>query len=34
VREAGWVDQPVHAAPVTGTGRRGHLRVLPGPSER
>ncbi len=34
VREAGRVDRPVEAAPVVGTGRRGHLRVLPGPSER
>jgi hypothetical protein len=33
VREAGRVDRPVEAAPVVGTGRRGHLRVLPGPSE-
>ena len=30
VREAGRVDRPVEAAPVVGTGRRGHLRVLPG----
>jgi hypothetical protein len=34
VREAGRVDrpvEPVHAA--GGTGRRGHLRVLPGPPD-
>lgn len=31
VREAGRVDRPIEAVPVTGTGRRGHLRVLPGP---
>ena len=30
VREAGRVDRPVEPAPVAGTGRRGHLRVLPG----
>ncbi|WP_291407624.1 DUF3499 domain-containing protein [Actinophytocola sp.] len=33
VREAGRVDPPVEAAPAapaTGTGRRGHLRVVPG----
>ena len=30
VREAGRVDRPVEAAPTVGTGRRGHLRVLPG----
>lgn len=32
VREAGRVDlptDPARAAPATGTGRRGHLRVLP-----
>ena len=29
VREAGRVDRAVQSAPVTGTGRRGHLRVLP-----
>jgi len=33
VREAGRVDRPIEATPVSGTGRRGHLRVLPGPSE-
>jgi hypothetical protein len=33
VREAGRVDRPVDAVPTTGTGRRGHLRVLPGPVE-
>lgn len=33
VREAGRVDRPIEAAPAAGTGRRGHLRVLPGPSE-
>jgi hypothetical protein len=33
VREAGRVDRPVDAVPTTGTGRRGHLRVLPGPAE-
>ena len=31
VREAGRVDRPVEPAATTGTGRRGHLRVLPGP---
>jgi hypothetical protein len=31
VREAGRVDRPVDPVPTTGTGRRGHLRVLPGP---
>src|SRR5690242_18256742 len=31
VREAGRVDRPVEPVPTTGTGRRGHLRVLPGP---
>jgi hypothetical protein len=34
VREAGRVDlpmDPVLPAPATGTGRRGHLRVLPNP---
>jgi hypothetical protein len=25
------VDRPVEPIPTTGTGRRGHLRVLPGP---
>jgi hypothetical protein len=33
VREAGRVDRPVQAVPAAGTGRRGHLRVLPGPAE-
>jgi hypothetical protein len=33
VREAGRADRHVEAAPATGTGRRGHLRVLPGPAE-
>jgi hypothetical protein len=34
VREAGRVDRVVEAAgPVPGTGRRGHLRVLPAPGE-
>ena len=33
VREAGRVDRPIEAAPVSGTGRRGHLRVLPGSSD-
>jgi len=33
VREAGRADRPVEVAPVTGTGRRGHLRVLPAPNE-
>jgi len=31
VREAGRVDRPVEPVPAVGTGRRGHLRVLPGP---
>jgi len=31
VREAGRVDRPVEPVPAIGTGRRGHLRVLPGP---
>ena len=31
VREAGRADRPVDAPPAHGTGRRGHLRVLPGP---
>jgi hypothetical protein len=31
VREAGRADRPVEVVPGTGTGRRGHLRVLPGP---
>jgi hypothetical protein len=31
VREAGRVDRPTPPVPTTGTGRRGHLRVLPGP---
>jgi Protein of unknown function (DUF3499) len=33
VREAGRIDRPIEAVPVAGTGRRGHLRVLPGPSD-
>jgi hypothetical protein len=33
VREAGRADRPVEPVPVTGTGRRGHLRVLPGSAE-
>lgn len=33
VREAGRVDRAVDATPAAGTGRRGHLRVLPGSSE-
>ena len=33
VREAGRADRHVEATPITGTGRRGHLRVLPGPTE-
>ncbi|MDN5746965.1 MAG: DUF3499 domain-containing protein [Pseudonocardia sp.] len=33
VREAGRADRTIEAAPITGTGRRGHLRVLPGPSD-
>jgi hypothetical protein len=33
VREAGRADRPVEPVPTTGTGRRGHLRVLPGPTE-
>ncbi len=31
VREAGRADRRVPAVPAGGTGRRGHLRVLPGP---
>lgn len=31
VREAGRVDRPVEPVHAVGTGRRGHLRVLPGP---
>ena len=31
VREAGRVDRPVEPVHAIGTGRRGHLRVLPGP---
>jgi Protein of unknown function (DUF3499) len=30
VREAGRADRPVEVQPVATTGRRGHLRVLPG----
>ncbi|WP_418935955.1 hypothetical protein [Klebsiella pneumoniae] len=34
VREAGRVDRPVEVvARNGGTGRRGHLRVLPSPGE-
>jgi hypothetical protein len=33
VREAGRVDRHVEVVPSAGTGRRGHLRVLPGPAE-
>lgn len=33
VREAGRADRPVEPVPAAGTGRRGHLRVLPGSSE-
>jgi Protein of unknown function (DUF3499) len=33
VREAGRADRPVEPVPATGTGRRGHLRVLPGSVE-
>jgi len=33
VREAGRVDRPVEPVHAAGTGRRGHLRVLPGPSD-
>ena len=33
VREAGRADRQVEPVPAAGTGRRGHLRVLPGPSE-
>ena len=33
VREAGRADRPVEAVAVTATGRRGHLRVLPGSGE-
>jgi Protein of unknown function (DUF3499) len=33
VREAGRADRPVEVMPSVGTGRRGHLRVLPGPTE-
>jgi len=31
VREAGRADRPAPPLPTSGTGRRGHLRVLPGP---
>jgi hypothetical protein len=31
VREAGRADRPTPPLPTSGTGRRGHLRVLPGP---
>ncbi|MHA6617342.1 DUF3499 domain-containing protein [Pseudonocardia sp. DLS-67] len=33
VREAGRADRPAEPVPAAGTGRRGHLRVLPGPAE-
>jgi hypothetical protein len=33
VREAGRADRQVEPAPTAATGRRGHLRVLPGPVE-
>ena len=33
VREAGRADRPTPPLPTSGTGRRGHLRVLPGPSD-
>jgi Protein of unknown function (DUF3499) len=33
VREAGRVDRPVEPVPAIATGRRGHLRVLPGPAD-
>lgn len=33
VREAGRGDRRVETVPSSGPGRRGHLRVLPGPSE-
>lgn len=33
VREAGRADRPVEPITATGTGRRGHLRVLPGSAE-
>jgi hypothetical protein len=33
VREAGRADRPVPPLPASGPGRRGHLRVLPGPPE-
>ena len=33
VREAGRADRPVEVTPSAGTGRRGHLRVLPGSGE-
>ncbi|MGH3567601.1 MAG: DUF3499 domain-containing protein [Pseudonocardia sp.] len=31
VREAGRADRPIEASPNADPGRRGHLRVLPGP---
>ena len=33
VREAGRADRPSPPVPTTGTGRRGHLRVLRGSAE-
>jgi hypothetical protein len=34
VREAGRVDRPIDpAAPMSSSGRRGHLRVLPTPTD-
>ncbi|WP_219420174.1 DUF3499 domain-containing protein [Pseudonocardia nigra] len=33
VREAGRADRPVEPVPASGTGRRGHLRVLPGAAD-
>ncbi len=33
VREVGRTDRPGPAAPVTQSGRRGHLRMLPGSAE-
>lgn len=33
VREAGRADRPAETGPAPGTGRRGHLRVLPSASD-
>ena len=33
VREAGRADRPAEPVAAAGTGRRGHLRVLPGPAD-